>query len=200
MDEYIKTAREIALEKVEKLGQATDDERMTWKYAPLGETLGGKYLRDDVNLLSELSKHPDAGRDYIARAAAEVLINNIALPKNDAAKKKNKKIMDGLKLLKTDKVAVENVYSKIRYLFTHYEEQGEQQRKQAYQSLKADMEDKLQQALQKQMGSGAVLGGGKINIETQPQFQQEWRKVQDQLDSPYLVHLGEYKRSLSEIR
>ena len=200
MDDIIKSAREIALEKVEQLGQATQDERLTWKYAPIGETLGGKLLRDDINLLGELSKYPEEGKKHITKAAADVLISNIALPKGDAAKKKNKRIFDGLKLIKDDKVAVENAFSKFRYLFNHYEQQGEQQRQQAFKSLKADMEVKIQQALQKQMGTGTVLGAGKIDVENQPQFQQEWRKLQGQLDSAYLVHLNEYKQELVGIK
>ena len=105
--------------------------------------------------------------------------------------------MDGLKLLKNDKVGVENIYSKMRYLFTHYEEQGEQQRRQAYQSLKAELEARIQQAVQKQLGTATAAG--KIDVEKQPQFQQEWRKVQAQLDTAYLVHLNDYKKELTAI-
>ena len=71
--------------------------------------------------------------------------------------------MDGLKLLKTDKVGLENIYSKFRYLFTHYEEQGMQQRQQAFQSLKAEMEEKIMKALQQQLGG--VSGMKNINVE-----------------------------------
>ena len=196
MDDIIKSAREIAMEKVEKLGEATEEERLVWKYLPQGEALAAKYLRDDCNLLVELSQYQENAKKYVTRGAAEVLIRNISLPKNEAAKKKNRKTMDGLKLLKNDKVGLENIYSKMRYLFTHYDEQGEQQRQQAYQSLKAEMEDRIQKAVQQQLGT---LMGEKIDVEKQPQFQQEWRKVQAQLDSAYLVHLNEYKKELSAI-
>ena len=104
--------------------------------------------------------------------------------------------MDGLKSLKSDKVNTENVYSKIRYLFNHYTEQGEQQRQEAYQSLKDEFATKMQQAIQQQLGP---LTGMNIDVEKQPQFQQEWRRIQTQLDSQYLNLLGEYKRELSDI-
>jgi len=197
MDEdIIKSAREIALEKIQKLGDASEQERLEWKYLPLGEALAGKYLGDDSNLLAELSQYQENMKTYVIRGAAEVLIRNIGLPKNDAAKKKNKKAMDGLRLVKNDKVGVENIYSKVRYLFTHYDEQGEQQRRQAYQSLKAEIEARLQKAVQQQTGTVMT---GKIDVEKQPQFQQEWRKLQTQLDSAYLVHLNEYKQELAAI-
>jgi plasmid stabilization system protein ParE len=101
--------------------------------------------------------------------------------------------MDGLKILKTDKVAVENIYSRMRRIFDHYIEQGEQQRKQAYESLKTEFEAKIQQAMRQQVDS---IVGNKIDIESQPQFQGEWRKLQAQLDLQYVKLLDEYKQEL----
>jgi hypothetical protein len=193
----IKSAREIAMKKVEKLGEATQEERLKWKYVPQGEGLAVRYLKENLNLIVELGQYEGEVRKYIIEGAAQVLTQNISLPRNDVAKKNNRRIMDGLKLLKSDKVGVENVYSKIRYLFNHYAEQGEQQRQKAYQSLKAEMEAQVQQALQQQLGT---LMGVKIDVERQPQFQQEWRKILTQLDSQYLAHLNEYKRELLNIK
>ncbi len=192
----IKSAHEIAVEKVEKLGEATEEERLKWKYIPQGEELAARYLKGKVNLVAELSQYEEKVKKYIIEGASEILGRNISLPKNDVIKKNNRRTMDGLKLLKNDKASVENVYSKIRYLFNHYAEQGEQQRQQAYQSLKAELEEKMRQAMQQQLGP---LMGMNIDVEKQPQFQQEWRKIQIQLDSQYLTHLNEYKRELSEI-
>ena len=39
----IKSAAEIAREKIEKLGEATDEERLTWKYGPEGDKLAARY-------------------------------------------------------------------------------------------------------------------------------------------------------------
>ena len=196
MDDEIKSSLEIAMEKEEKLGEATEEERLKWKYVPEGEQLAGKYLKEDCNLVAELSQYQENVRKYIIEGAAKILISNIDLPKDDVAKRNNKKMMDGLKTMKNDKVIVENVYSQIRNIFNHYAEQGERQRREAYESLKADFEAKLQQQVQQQLGSLMQM---KIDVETQPQFQQEWRKIQIQLDSQYLNLLNEYKRELSSI-
>ena len=192
----IKSALEIAMEKVEKLGEATEEERLRWKYVPQGEQLAARYMKKDCNLVAELSQHQENVRQYITQGAADILIRNISLPRNDSATKNNKRAMDGLKALKSDKVSVENVFSRIRNIFNHYAEHGEQQRKQAYQSLKSDFEAKMQQAVQQQLGS---FMGVKVDVERQPQFQQEWRRILTQLDSQYLSHLDEYKRELSSI-
>ena len=192
----IKSALEIAMENLEKLGEATEEERLKWKYIPEGEQLAVKYLKENCNLVADLSQYQGDVKKYIIEGVAEVLIRNINLPMDDVAKRDTKKVMDGLKTMKSDKVSVENIYSKIRYLFKHYEEQGEQQREQAYQSLKVDFEANVQQAMQQQLGS---LMGARIDVEKQPQFQQEWRKIQTQLNSQYLTHLNEYKQELSSI-
>jgi hypothetical protein len=195
MDE-IKSALEIAMEKVEKMGRATDEERLRWEYIPEGEKLGAMYLAQDSNLVVELNKFEENARRYVIEGAEDILIRNIKLPQDDRDNKNNKQAMDGLKHLKSDKVGVENVYSKVRRIFEHYKEQGEQQKKQAYESLKAEFEARLREAAQQQLGS---LAGFKIDVERQPQFQEQWRKTQSQMDSQYTMLLDEYKRELKGI-
>ena len=192
----IKSALEIAMEKVGKLEKATDEERLDWKYVPEGEKLAASYLKEDCNLAVELGRYEEKARRYIIKGAVNILVRNIKLPKNDLAKRNNRRAMEGLKSLKTDKVAVENVYSKLRRVFSHYVEQGEQQRKQAYETLKTEFEAKVQQAMQQQLGLNT---GIKIDVEKQPQFQEEWRQMQTRLDSQYHKLLDDYLHELSAI-
>jgi hypothetical protein len=192
----IKSAREIAMEKTKELGEATEGERLKWKYTPQGKELAARYIKQGCNLVEELSKYEEKARGYIITGAEGVLIGNIGLPVNDSARRNNRKVMDGLKTLKSDKVGVENVFSKMRNIFKHYAEQGEQQRRQAYESLKAEFTAKIQQAVQQQLGSTLGL---KIDVDNQPQFQAEWRKVRIQLDSQYITLLNEYKQELKTV-
>ncbi|MFC1951636.1 hypothetical protein ACFLYI_01160 [Chloroflexota bacterium] len=192
----IKSAREIAMEKVGKLSKATDDERLRWKYIPEGERLAARYTTQDCNLAAELSQYDEKVTKYVIDGAVDILARNINLPKDDLTRKNNKKAMDGLKTLKNDKVGVENVYTKIRHIFDHHMQHGEQQKKQAYESLKAEVETKMQQAIQQQLGQPMKI---KIEAERQPQFQEEWRRIQAQLDSQYLKLLDEYKQELLNI-
>ena len=192
----IKSAAEIAREKLEKMGEATEAERLKWKYVPEGEKLAARYIKENCNLASELDKYEAKARRYIVEGTSDILIRNISLPKNDVIKRTNKKAMEGLKTVKNDKVAVENVFSKIRHVLDHYVEQGEQQKRQAYESLKTEFEAKVQQAIQQQIGINAKM---KIDVEKQPQFQEEWQKLQAQFDSQYLKLLDEYKQEIAAI-
>ena len=192
----IKSAREIAMEKVAKLGEPTDEERLKWKYVPEGEKLAARYLGEDFNLTAELGKYDKSAAGYVKDGISRVLIGNINLPKDELATKNTRKAMDGLKDLKADKVAVENVYSKIRQIFGHYSGQGAQQKEQAYEQLKANFGAQLQQAVQQQVGN---LAGLKLDVERHPQFQEEWRRISAQLDAQYLQLLNEYKQELLNI-
>jgi hypothetical protein len=197
MDE-MKSAFDRAMERAESLGKASDEDLKKWKYTPEGEKLAALYLKEECDLTTELNKYDDKARKYVAEGAQEVFIRNIDLPKNDFAKKKNKKVMEAIKELKRDKVGIENVYTKMRRVFSHYEREGEQQRKQTYEALKMDFEAKLIQAAQQQAGIGA--SPPRVNVESHPQFQQEWRRLMVQLDSQYLRLLDEYKREILSIR
>lgn len=192
----IKSASEIAREKVEKLGVVTEEERLKWKYVPEGEKLAARYIKEDCNLVTELNSYDERARKYIIDGINDILIRYIDLPRNDAARKTNKKAMEGLKAAKNDKAAVENVFSKMRHVLEHYVEQGEQQKKQTYESLKVEFEARIQQALKQQTGVDTQM---KIDVERQPQFQEEWMKLQAQLDSQYTKLLDEYKKELLTI-
>jgi len=188
----IRSAREIALEKAEKLGKATKEELDRAKYIPEGEKLANNYLRNETNLVAELTKYPEGVRRYLVAGAQDVLVRNLDLPKGDFIKKRNKMVLAGLKVLKQDKAGLENVFSKIRRLFEHYEGQGEQQRKQAYEMFKRDFEARVRQAMQQQ----GVIGAGRLDVERHPQFQDEWRQNMRQLDSQYLKLLEEYRQEI----
>lgn len=193
---HIKSAREIAMEKVAEMGEVTKEERLRWKYVPEGEKLAAKYMKQDINLAAELGKFEGKVVGYVKEGASDILLRNIDLPVNDAARKNNKKAMEGIKALKKDKIAVENVFSKIRNIFNHYNEQGEPQRRQAYEQLKTEFGAKVQEAVKQQLGT---TSGVKIDIENQPQFQEEWRRIKIQLDSQYISLLNEYKQELAAI-
>ena len=192
----IKSAREIAMEKVERLGEATEEERLGWKYVPEGEKLAARYLNRDCNLVAELGRYEKDAAKYVIKGTNDVLIKNINLPTNDLARKTNERAMDGLRVLKSDKEGAEEVLSRIGNIFKHYVEQGEQQRRQAYERLKVEFEDRVQQAVQQQLGLSLKA---RIDVEKQPQFQEEWRKIQSQLDMQYLKLLDEYKQELRDI-
>jgi flagellar biosynthesis component FlhA len=193
----IKSAAEIAREKLAQIGEPTEEERLKWKYGPEGEKLAAQYLADNVNLTSKVNSFDEKARKYVTDSINSILIRNIVLPRNEAARRINKKTMEGLKSLKHDKVAVENVFSKIRHILDHYIEEGARQKKQAYEQLKKEFETKIQQAIRQQ--TGTTTARLNIDVEKQPQFLEQWQRIQSQMEAQYLKLLDEYKQELANI-
>lgn len=189
----MKSAFERAMERAESLGKASEEDLRRWKYLPEGEKLAAKYLINECDLVVEIGKYDDDARQLVSEGAQGILVKNIDLPRNELVKKATKKAMEAIKELKRDTVSLENVYTKLRRIFNHYEQEGEQQRGQAYEAVKRDVEAKMRQALQQQLGASAPV---KIDVESQPQFQQELRRALAQLESQYLTLLGEYRQEI----
>jgi hypothetical protein len=196
MPDEMKSAYDRAMERIKGLEEPSKEEVLTWKHVPEGQKLAVRFLKEEFNLANEMGKFKDEERRYVAKGVEEVLLRNIVLPVHDIAKKNNKRAMDAVKAIKKDKTAVENAFTKMRRVFDHYSGEGEQQRKQAYEMLKQDFQVKLQQAMRQQ----GVPPGTKINIESQPQFQEEWHMTQSQMDAQYNQLLDEYKQEIANLR
>jgi len=59
--------------------------------------------------------------------------------------------------------------------------------------LKAEVEARIQEMIQKQIGSSTPV---KIDVEKQPQFQEEWRRVSSDLDAQYEKALEEHRQQI----
>lgn len=192
----IKSASEIAKQKLTSIGEATEEERLRWKYAPKGEKLAVRYLEKKLDFTTELAKYEKTTKKYVMAGVESVLIANIDLPRNKTIIGKNEKVFDALLEVKSDKQRVKEVIEQIRHVFNHFNEQGEQQRRQAYESLKMQFSSRLQQAVEQQLGS---ITGLEINVENLPQFKEEWQRTLIKMDEQYIKLLGEYKQELKSI-
>jgi hypothetical protein len=63
--------------------------------------------------------------------------------------------------------------------------------------LKSEFEAKLQQAIRQKTGVNARVN---IDVEKQPQFLEEWQRLQARMEAQYLTLLDEYKRELAAIK
>jgi len=191
----MKSAREKAMEKVEKLGKLTEDEIKRFECVPVGNKLASRYLQEaDFNLDAELTRYKGTGlRKYIAQGAQEIFLHNVILPQNERDKKVTKRAMSGLRIIKENKNQLETILDRITNLLNYYE----QAHQQAYSQFKKGFEAKLQensQTLQKQPGNTVP-----IEVQLQAQFQAEWHKLNSQLNAQYEKVLEEHKQQIQKI-
>jgi len=190
LDDEIKSAYQIAVEKLAAIEEPTAAERLTWKYVPEGEKLAARYLKGDADLKQEVAAYDDAARAYVARGVAGILLPGIRLPHTEADAATVNHAVEGIRLIVTDTAAIEELLGRLQQVFDHFTSTGATQIQQVHEQLKQQMTARVQQAMAQQGGGNANLN---IDIEAQPEFQAEWRKVQSQFE-------GQYNQMIEEIR
>lgn len=190
MDDEIKSAYQIAVEKLAAIEEPTEAEKLTWKYVPEGEKLAARYLKGDADLKAELAVFDDSARPYVARGTMGILLPGIRLPHTEADAAAVNRAVEAIRLIVTDTAAAEELLGRLQQVFDHFASTGATQIAQARDQLKQQMTARVQQAMAQQMGGNANLN---IDIEAQPEFQAEWRKLQSQFE-------GQYNQMIEEIR
>jgi hypothetical protein len=191
----MKSAWEKAMEKVEKLGKLSEEELKQLEYQPAGNKLAAKYLQEvDYNLDAELTKYKGTGvRKYILQGTQEIFLRSIVLPKNEYDTQTTRRAMAGLRLLKENKKLLDTILDRITNLLNYYG----QARQQTYLQFKKDFEAKMRetnQAMQQQAGAKV-----RTEPEQHPQFMEEWRRINSQLDTQYEKVLEEHKQQILKI-
>jgi len=203
MDE-IKSALEIALEKVKNISVSEKEIEKDNAIAQ-GTKLAAEYLRNPkFNLSAKLTEIKDkevitSNRSYILEGAVSVFLKNIVLPENKERKKENLRAMEGLFILKKEKDRLSDLFAQIDQFFDDYLNQ----RKQLYEHLRRKYESALRQtneikSLEEQMERQGIKL--KIAVEQNPQFQQEWHILLNQLTSKYRQHLDAIKKELEKMK
>jgi len=190
----MKSAFERAMEKVEKMGKATDEELKRLEYVPVGSALAAKYLKEEkFDLSGELNKYSDPNiRTHVVNGIQDALLHNITLPKDDVSKKTTNKAVAGLKLTKKGKNQLDALLDRISSLTTYYE----QARQQALNQFKSTFESKLPE-ITRAMQQQPQKSGIPIETQIQLQFQEQWRRASSELDAQYEKVLEEHKQQIA---
>ncbi len=198
MDNEIKSAYQIAVEKLAAMEEPTEAEKLTWKYVPEGEKLAARYLRADADLSPELAAYDATARPYVARGIAGILLPGIRLPHTEADIIAVNLAVEGIRKIVTDAGAIETLLGRLQQVFDHFASTGATQIAQAHEELKQQMTARVQQAMAQQMGAGAGAGL-EIDIEARPEFQAEWRKLQAQFEGQYTQMIEEIRTQIKEL-
>jgi len=193
----IKSAFEKAMERAEQFDEPGEEQRLEWKLLPEGQRLAGSFIKGQGSPFSTIEKAPPEHRSYLVKGMAEILVSNLQLPKTEGSQQTNTRVIEGLERLLADKPPIKELLQRVRYVSDQYRQFGLPQREQAYQQLKAQMEQQVTEAMSRQMSPTA--GPLRVNVETIPEFQQQWLAVSAQMDQQYEQHLEEYRKQLLEL-
>ncbi len=187
----IKSAFERAMERAQQLEEPGEEQRLEWRLVPEGRRLGGSFIKAQGSPFSTIEKAPAGHRPYLIRGMASVLTSNLQLPKTEVAQNMNARVIEGLERLLGDRPPLKEALRRVRYVVDQYRQFGTPQREQAYHQLKMQMERQVSDAMSRQMGQQAAPL--RVNVETMPEFQQQWLAVSGQIDHQYEQHLEQYR-------
>ena len=187
----IKSAFEKAMERVEQLERPGEEQRLEWKLLPEGQRLAGAYLRGEGSPFSQIANAPAEHRPYLVRGMAQSLVSNLQLPKSEAALHGNNRTVEGLERLLEDKA--KKTLERVKYVSEQYLQFGLPQREQSYEQLKLQMEQQIAGAMSRQTGAAGPV---RVNVESMPEFQQQWLRVSVQIDQQYEQHLEQFRKQL----
>jgi hypothetical protein len=187
----IKSALELALEKAEKYGRASQEEMNLAQYRDQGSRLAVQYLKGEGDLKADLKSLPPPAQAAARQAVKEVLLRNLGLPRGNTVDPRQDRALEGLLLVADQPKAMAQLQTEMEQILQTFL----QVRNNAMQQLKSRFAagvGQVQKALEAQFRQ-------KVNLEVEnlPQFQEEWRRFQGQLleqFGPMLENLKERMR------
>lgn len=187
----IKSALELALEKAEQYGKASAEEMAAAQYQEQGRVLAVQFLKREGDLAADLKKLPPVAQAAARLAVKEVFLRNIGLPRENTVDPRQDRALEGLVLVADNPKNMARLQTELEQLL----QQFLQVRSNALQQLKgrfAAGAGQMQRNMEAQYGQKV-----RVDAETLPQFQEEWRRflaqLQDQIE-PMLAGLKEKMR------
>lgn len=182
-DDKVKSAFEIAMERVQKLGSLSDEERRKLKeeeLGPAGKALADRYLSGlplrDLDI--ELGRHAEADRAAVSRHAVSRLLEAIDLGNTQ----EDDRILSAIGHLSGDSGLV----GRIKDILSEYHEAMERAKRENWGRLEAAKRDELKL---KGISGSAV----EPVVETSP----EWLRIRGRLDADYLRRLADARGNVN---
>ena len=117
MNDEIKSAREIAMEKISRAGGGNATGQAQVEICPRGRAGGAEILqRRPGHCCRSLQLYPEA-QAFVRAGAEEVLLSNIQLPINESVQNRNKKAMDGILSVKKDKNGATKLLNQMKQIW-----------------------------------------------------------------------------------
>jgi len=181
----IKSAWEIAQEKVEKLGKLSPDElkkKSEEKFTLIGQAIADKYLGglDLWQLEVELDKYKSEEKATLKESVALKLVQAIELGNNERLSR----IIEGIAYLKQEK-AVREIDDKIKKLFKEYNQ------------VEQEGSEKLEKSAGEILHQLRISGSAIASVN--PKALGEGKQDLEQLTQPYRERLEPLKQKLIDL-
>jgi hypothetical protein len=190
----IRSTLEMVLERAAKMAQSSQEESDPEEKKKQGMKLAAGYMKkDSENLVEIIIKYPEAEQVLITGGAADIFLRYLTLPREPDQLESISMAMDGLLHLSANNDQMENVLKEAKTVLEQYTNHRNQLEEQLAESFTAQAAQ-LEQSVASQTGMGM-----QIDPRQHPKFQEEWQRVQGELNDQYDRAIDQYKTLVKQL-
>lgn len=185
----IKSTMDMVLERAARMAaEATEGDYLGEELVKEGMRFGAAYMRGDGPGLGErLGAVPQEKKGPVRKGAVQILLRNIFLAREPEKQALAEKAMHGLIEVGQGDGELLKVLGELKKILDGYRQHGEQLREQLEAQFSQQMA-MMEQNLAKQTGQAM-----KLQPSQHPKFQEEWARIQGQLNEQYGQALQQLK-------
>jgi hypothetical protein len=189
----IKSTLELVMERAAKMGMASKEEIKAGETKQEGMKQAALFLREEgVDLGKVLMEYQPADQMVIRNGMASTLLRNIVLPREAEQQKSVEKALQGLLQVSQGDSELAAAFGDMKSIMARYIEHRDQ--------LRQQLEDQFAQQMQMMEQNLAKQTGMKMKLapSQHPKFQEEWLKVQTELNGQYGKAINQYKALIEQ--
>ena len=189
----IKSTLEKVMERVAAMGPLSEADVNTDEIIKDGMRLAAEYLKGEgLELAKVLKSHTEKNQKFMRSGIIKVLLRNIVLPRDDDQQAAELAMQGMLDLGRGSRDLI-SVLGETKEIMARFR----QHRKQLREQLESAMRQQLKQALAQQ----GIKSNLPINIDPtlHPKFQEEWLRINDELNSQYGRALEQHKAMAAQL-
>jgi len=189
----IKSTMDLVMERAARIGKASNEDLQRDEAQKKGMQLTAEYLEGTLKSLIDTLSSQDSGTQSAMRSGmVEGLLRNIFLPRNDHQQKRAENAAQGLTELAGGAGDIETICRELLQIIAGYLQHREE--------LRGQLEEQIKMQYEQLLAQQGGMGGKEFNIDAtmQPKFQEEWGKVEVELNSRYGEALEQHKTNLKQ--
>lgn len=190
----IKSTMDMVLERAARMAADAQHDGASDEMLKEGMRTGAAYLRGELdNLAEKLASFSEADHPLVQKGAVQALLRNIVLPRNPDQQEPAEKAMNGLVAVGQGDGQLLQVFGEMKKVLDGYLQHKEQLRQQLEDQFAQQME-MMEQNLSRQTGVAM-----KLQPAQHPKFQEEWNRLQTELNGQYGKALEQLKKMVEHI-
>ncbi|MCL2340732.1 MAG: hypothetical protein FWC49_03395 [Proteobacteria bacterium] len=188
----IKSTMDLVMERAARMGMATPDEMRSEENLKKGMQAAAEFLNGAApSLLALLDGQEPAQQPAIRKGMLTSLLRNLFLPRDEVGIKRLERAVQGIVELNRNSADIAALCQELHTIASQYG----QHRTQLYEQLKEQMRMQIEQLL---MRKGMKADSMKIDPTMEPQFKDQWARLEMDLDRQYGQALEQFKAQLRE--